>query len=358
VYKRVSEIIKKVKMKKYILYSSLYSMVIMLFSNCSENQKEFENKLTRARECLNKPLHYQKDFDGAIGFYTHAITIDSTKSIAFYERGMAYDQKGEQLLLHFKGGRKLGGDSVARPFYLKALSDLNKAIYLDPTNPVYYKARAYFYRNSYHFNLQKSIADHDKVLQLNPKDYDALCSRGSMKFYDLKDSTAAFSDFKEAVKIDPENYRAYQDWGDCLYECGSYYEAISKYRMWVKLKPLDEDGNPHALHFLTKAQIALGDYYAVIANCERIREYDPDWAEAYHYSAEAKIKLGLIDIGKKELVQARKSGILSDLYFEFFGTEDEKEESRKNQEIWNEKYPNRNKKWPLKDKSYLNTYYE
>lgn len=331
--------------------------MLLLFTNCSDNRKEFENKLTKARECLDKPLQYQKDFDGAIVFYSHAITIDSLKSIAFYERGMAYDKKGEQLLLLFKGGRH-GGDSVARPYYLKALSDLNKAIYLEPTNPNYYKARAYFYSNAYHFNLQKSISDYDKVLQLDPKNYDVLCSRGRLKFYDLKDSASAFLDFKEAIKIDPKNYKAYQDWGDCLYNCGSYYEAIEKYRMWVKLKPLDENGDPHALHFLVKAQLALGDYFAVIANCERIREFRPDWAEAYLYSAEAKIKLGLIDIGKKELFQSRKELIVSDLYLQYFGTETEKLEQEKINEYWKNINPNFGKKWPLNDDSFLNTYFE
>jgi tetratricopeptide (TPR) repeat protein len=307
------KIIKKRKMNKNILISSIYSIMLLLFTNCSDNKKEFENKLTKARECLDKPLQYQKDFDGAIVFYTHAITIDSLKSIAFYERGMAYDQKGEQLLLHFKGGRRQGGDSVARPYYLKALSDLNKAIYLEPTNPNYYKARAYFYRSG-------------------PKNYDVLCSRGRLKFYELKDSSSAFLDFKEAIKIDPKNYEAYQDWGDCLYECGNYFEAIEKYRMWVKLDPVDKNG-ASALHSLTKAQLQAGDYYAVIANCERIREYHPDWPEAYQYSAEAKIKLGLIDIGKKELFQARKEGIVSDLYFQYFGTETEKFEQEKKKKI-------------------------
>ena len=352
-------------MKKNILKSCFYSVVVLLFSNCSDNQNEisdnqneFENKLTKARECLNSPLQYQKDLDGAILFYTHAVNIDSSKAIAFYERSLVYDQKGEREMTNFMDSRKNGGDSIAKPYFLKSISDINKAIYLDPTNPTYYRTRAYFYRSSHHYNLNNSISDHNKVLQLNPNDYEALCSRGRMKFYDLKDSSSAFLDFKEAIKINPKNYRAHQDWADCLYECGSYYEAIEKYRLWVKLEPLDEDGNPHALYFLTRAQLELGDYYAVIANCERIREYKPDWAEVYLHSAEAKIKLGLIEVGKKELLQYRKAGFTSDLYLEYFGTKEEKIAEEKRREDRDNKNPNLMKKWPLKEYGASKTFYE
>ena len=118
--------------------------------------------------------------------------------------------------------------------------------------------------------------------------------------------------------------------------------------MCVKLKPLADDGDAsYAFLCLARAQLKLGDYFGVIANCERIREYSPDCNETFEMSAEAKIKLGFIDAGKNELLQGRKQGHSSDLYFEYFGTKKEKEERKKYWHSFFDSFPNGLKKWPL-----------
>ena len=59
---------------------------------------------------------------------------------------------------------------------------------------------------------QGAISDYTKVIELDPRNTDALTNRGLVR-HNLKDYYGAISDFKKAIEIDPNDGLTYSNLG-------------------------------------------------------------------------------------------------------------------------------------------------
>lgn len=200
-------------------------------------------------------LYYQRgavrlgENDYAIADYTEAIRLDPTFEIAYYNRGLAYQAKGdlEHAISDYNEALRLGV-KVGQQFYVsrgtayrtkgdldRAIADFTEAIRLDPKDGRAIINRASVYGQKGDFG--HAIADYDEAIQLDPKRAIAYYGRGNA--YRLKgDLARAASDYDEAIQLDPKNAYFYFSRGR-LYLYTSIAKALADFKQANELNPKD-----------------------------------------------------------------------------------------------------------------------
>ena len=113
--------------EKLIIFLFLQVIVMLLIAGCGEEEKFSSEQYIK----MGLDRYVEKDYQGAIRFYDKAIEVNPNNPIAFHQRGLA---KG---LLNDLGG---------------ALSDLDRAIELDPNY-----AQAFFNRGLIRIKVRNAI---------------------------------------------------------------------------------------------------------------------------------------------------------------------------------------------------------
>jgi tetratricopeptide (TPR) repeat protein len=130
-----------------------------------------------------------REFDRAIADFTAAIQIDRDDASAFSGRGDAYNQTKE---------------------YDHAIEDFTEAIRLSPQDAVLYKARGDVYANRGGIDggdHDLAVADFKKAVNLDPEYSMAYADLGYV-YWLKRDYDRAVSACTEALRINPDNYRA------------------------------------------------------------------------------------------------------------------------------------------------------
>jgi tetratricopeptide (TPR) repeat protein len=95
------------------------------------------------------------------------------------------------------------------------LSDINKAIELEPDREMNWFHRGYIYEKL--GNDQRSLADYNKTLSINPNYAWAVRNRGYVKSK-LQDFSGALADYSKAIELDPKDYWTWGQRGKLKYE--------------------------------------------------------------------------------------------------------------------------------------------
>jgi tetratricopeptide (TPR) repeat protein len=103
---------------------------------------------------------------------------------------------------HAEAYERRGGLYVVKKEYDKAITDLTKAIQLDPKVYGAHSVRAWIYMEQEEYD--KAVADYTEALRLNPKDSDARQSRGWV-YQHVQEYDKALADYTEALRIEPNN---------------------------------------------------------------------------------------------------------------------------------------------------------
>jgi tetratricopeptide (TPR) repeat protein len=88
-----------------------------------------------------------------------------------------------------------------------AIQHFSKAIQLNPKYEYAYSMRAYVYNQVQDF--QKSLADYNQAIIINPEDSAAYFNRAKLKTNKLNDTQGALADYNQAIIINPEDSMAY-----------------------------------------------------------------------------------------------------------------------------------------------------
>jgi tetratricopeptide (TPR) repeat protein len=124
--------------------------------------------------------------DPVMADYDEAIRLDPSYASAFFNRGYAWEKKGD---------------------LDRAIADYDEAIRLDPSYVL-----AYFFRGSaWHWkgDLNRAIADYDEAIRLDPSYASAYFQRGYV--WEKKgDLDRAIADYDEAIRLDPKDATAYR----------------------------------------------------------------------------------------------------------------------------------------------------
>jgi len=102
-------------------------------------------------------------------------------------------------------------------------------------------AHAYHNRGVAHMqkgNLERAIADYNKVLELRPHYADAYYNRG-VAFARKGDTERAITDYTKAIENNPRDAGAYRNRGDSYRGKGDFVRAIADYTRAIELDPND-----------------------------------------------------------------------------------------------------------------------
>lgn len=178
----------------------------------------------------------QGDHAHAIESYSEAMRLEPESSVAVLARASAFFDAGDytRAIVDFDRVVSLQPTSAAAVFlrsaayeklgdYVRSAVDLDRAAELEPENAGFHKDRCRG-RSRLDQELDVARAACDVALRLNPGDADILDYRGfvSMK---RKHWKAAWSDFDEAVRIDPETSSHYLGRGIAAEQLGRAAES-------------------------------------------------------------------------------------------------------------------------------------
>jgi len=176
--------------------------------------------------------------------------------------------------------------------YAQALSDLNKAIDLNPNS-----SNAYMYRGAVQNDNNLAISDFNKAIDIDPKNSEAYFYRGKFYYRSVGNFTKAMSDFNKEIELNPNHAGSYYFRGS-LYEKKNY-GLLKNFKRWVGLSDPDFDVNEIK---------ALSDYSKAI-------EIDPNDRQAYLERAMCYSSLKDFDKAWADIHTVEKSGMVVDPWY-------------------------------------------
>ena len=132
-----------------------------------------------------------------------------------------------------------------------------------------------------------AIADYDSAIRLKPDDARAYNNRGNAKD-DLGQHLAAIADYDITIRLKPDDAQAYYNRGNTKDDLGQHLAAIADYDIAIRLKPDYTD----AYNNRGNAKGKLGQHFAAIADYDSAIRLKPDYAGAYNNRGGAKGDLG------------------------------------------------------------------
>ena len=155
----------------------------------------------------------QKEYEKSIGHYTKAIILKPDLAEAYYNRGVAYNHKGD---------------------FDRAIDDSTQAIQLNPDYANAYCNRGVAYSSKGDFDC--AIDDYTQAIQLNPNSAEAYNNRGVV-YKNKGDSDRAIDDYTQAIQLNPNFVEAYNNRGSAYTKQGEYNRAIEDYNRAIRRKP-------------------------------------------------------------------------------------------------------------------------
>ncbi len=153
------------------------------------------------------------------------------------------------------------------------LSFWNQIIYLDPNNTVALKERARL-KFEVKIDLMGAETDYTHLINLEPKNTDALISRGLVRIK-LEKFSGALEDFNLASRLDSRKAEVYNGFGLLHYQKGAHAKALKSYNTAIELNSKFADAFNN--RGLTQKQLenptaAIKDFMAAI----RLAPMSPD----------------------------------------------------------------------------------
>ncbi|WP_246605543.1 tetratricopeptide repeat protein [Sphaerospermopsis torques-reginae] len=231
-----------------------------------ENLKSFTSYDYHKYILLGDEFVNNKDYQGAIFVYSHALYLRSNDAITYYERDAI------MAIICLKRGNALYtlGD------YKSAINNYTRSIQLHPMQfavAYYNRGNAYYILGKY----QDAIHDYTQAINLNLTSDSVYENRGNA-YYTLEKYQDAIHDYTQAIKLNPTSDNAYYKRGISHKNLGKYQNAINDYTQVIHLNPefagaYCNRGNTYKI--LQKYQNAINDYTQAI-------NLDPEFAIAYY----------------------------------------------------------------------------
>ena len=268
---------------------------IELASDSNDNSKKVEAHFNcgvaySAIKALDKSI---EQYDKAIEQYDKMIVLDLDVSVAYYNRGNAYSDKGEldraiqdynkaiELNLNFADAYNNRGNAYsAKSEFDRAIQDCSKAIELNPNDAEAYNSRGIAYGNKDDFD--QAIQDFGKAIDLKPDFAQAYVNRGNA-YGNKDDFDQAIPDYNKAIDLKPDFAGAYNSRGIAYDNKGDFEQAIQDYNKAIDLKPDFAD----AYNSRGDAYSDKDDFDQAIQDYNKAVELNPNNAEAYYNRGDA-----------------------------------------------------------------------
>ena len=197
----------------------------------------------------NRGLAYNEkgEFENAINDYSRAIELDPRDAKAYNNRGNAHQEKGEvekaikdyDMAIeldpcHAKAYYNRGAAYNEKGEFERAIEDCTRAIELDPCDANAYNNRGNAHRKK--GEVEKAIKDYDMAIELDPCHAKAYCNRG-FAYNEKGEFENAINDYKTAIQLQPDFVEAYDNRGLAYVSKGEFENAINDYTKAIQLNP-------------------------------------------------------------------------------------------------------------------------
>ena len=262
-----------IKMERYTdAFNDLTTCISIAKDSTNESYFEVEYKLPEIYWKRAKVNELLKNYSAAVSDYSKIIEITKNDPgvYTYLDRANSYI-KLKKLDL--------------------ALSDLNKAIIYDPTNPDTYNSRGYFYQFTLEKN-DKALDDYNKAISID-KDYlPAYYNRGII-YGSSGESEKAISDFTKVIENNDEmKTEAYYYRGLAKNDLENYLSAIEDFNFAIQSS--SNDANTYNNRGLAKYHI--GQVNDAIIDFNKAIEIDPNYFWAFNNKGLSHDALGQYDL--------------------------------------------------------------
>jgi tetratricopeptide (TPR) repeat protein len=186
---------------------------------------------------------YLKNVENALKDFRKVLSIDTSNFDATISLGVIYMNNGEleDALKHFNNALLYGNNSKEKlsealsyrayvyaelgEFEL-AKKDFNESVDADPENAFRYSERGQFY-DLYINNLNESLSNYTKAIELDPKNASFLLTRSKV-YFKLSNRKSQMKDLERAIKLDPETPDYACEWALYLGVYGELEKAIKE----------------------------------------------------------------------------------------------------------------------------------
>lgn len=255
----------------------------------SEKQK-VETKITDEERLFQANEWFEKGYRNtvnnetgkAIEDYSKAISLNPEYAEAYNNRGIAYYNSGvhsgnqrhlERAMQDFGKVIALKPNSYSAHFaqgaiyiqkeqYDKAIEEMNKAIFMNPEEGVAYVGRGFIYLKMKPAQIDKAVADFDKVIAMGSL-WTAMAFSNRGAVWVMKNQyDKAIEDLNKAIDLGPGNVQAYIARGIAFFLKKQYNRATEDLNRAVELNPNNSD-----------AYLKRGMVYAQIGNPRAISDF-------------------------------------------------------------------------------------
>jgi protein O-mannosyl-transferase len=160
-------------------------------------------------------------------------------------------------------------------YWQTSITLYDRALAVTDRNSIAYNNRGIAYDRV--GNQSSAITDYDHAIEINPRYAEAYYNRG-IAYRTLGDPARAIEDFTRAIEIDPHYAEAYINRGVARNRLGSYQQAIADYDKAIGLNPRYAE----AYYNRGIANGSLGNPMQAIEDLTRAIAIDPKHAEAYN----------------------------------------------------------------------------
>lgn len=181
-------------------------VTILIISFAAVSSAQTAEQLKQASKLFGQAIkdHNSGQFDQAIYKYTKYLRIRPNVAAAWYNRGLAYYQKGSDW--------RSGSTEIVKGNIDKAVLNFSQAIRLDPKSEDSFTYRGLSYAVIFVLDVKRystlAISDFSSAIELNPNSSENYRRRGDMheavNRYD-----EAFSDYNKAINLNRNNTAAY-----------------------------------------------------------------------------------------------------------------------------------------------------
>lgn len=239
-----------------------------------EARTVFESILKK--EPKNAEAHYRLgrllfrnlgDIDGAADHLEECVELDERNAEYHFELGRAYGQQTQEA--NFFSQARLAG---------KVKDEFLRAVELQPQTVRYRVALAQYYLQAPGIvggSVSKARAQAAEVMKIGP--YEGHMAEAAIAGYE-KNAKATEQAYRDAIKVDPNNWRAYHQLGYFYLAEERSGESISPFKKYVELAP--DDANSY--DSLGDGYMALGQTDSALAQYKKALAADPSFSASMY----------------------------------------------------------------------------
>lgn len=300
---------QKVKIMKKIYFTSIGLFILCFLISCSKSSNQsnsspaeikqiYEQSVeagdTPQREELRREIirqapnsaygYFSKawllqkngsdDYEKIIALYNQAIDLEPTLAIAYYNRGIAFKDLGEndKAIEDYSEAIRLNPNHVdayinrgivyrRMDYITKAIKDYNQALKMEPNHANAYYNRAIAYMSN---DNQQAINDFNKSIELGNNGFLVYYNRGIT--YDwMNDYSHAIDDYNRAIELNPRYDYTYLDIGRIYVKTFKFEKAVEFFQKALEITRRQE--------IVQEANYELGRVYIVLKDYKKAKEH-------------------------------------------------------------------------------------